>query len=590
MLTTDPDTSKHLSADMESAKHQQKPKRKFRWRVEDHDSPKEIYNKALYLSVMVFGILGAARGLDEGNIGSNISLPSFRERFGFNDPTKSEGEIADLKSNIASMVQLGCVGGALLAVVTVDRLGRVNALRQVCVLWAIGVIIQITSSNVGQLYAGRIIEGLAVGQTTTIGPTYLAEVAPKQIRGLCGCIFAGAVYLGVMLSCFANYGTALHISGSSQKQWIIPTSLKIIFAGGLLILTFLFCIESPRWLMKVGRHEKAYEALCKLRALPKDHPLIIGEINDINEQLLMEKEAQEGNSALLIVKEFVRVKANRYRLLVIAIPAQLLGQWSGSNAVTVYAPELFGVIGVHGVETLKMTAIAGVVKFISAYLGAFFIIDALGRKTSMYVGITLQFICELYYAIFLNIVPDIEDSLEGSKKRASQGAVAAIFLSGTGWVIGFNALQYLMGSEIFPLRIRSVANSLVMVLHFANQYGNSKALPEMMIAMKPYGAFYFFSGVLVISLFWVWFFVPEVAGRSLESIDDIFNLPWHQIGRNGPKLCPDFSETSRMHFDNGMMVYDDKAGSEHNVENASSGRREDDEESLKDPKKEEEIH
>ncbi|PSK41196.1 hypothetical protein C7M61_000870 [Candidozyma pseudohaemuli] len=586
MFTKDPDSAKHLLTDAEIAT-KQKQKKKFRWTIEDHDSPKEIYNKTLYLSVMVFGILGAARGLDEGNIGSNISLPSFRQTFGFEDPNKSENEIADLKSNISSMVQLGCVGGALLAIFTVDRLGRVNALRQVCVLWAIGVIIQITSSHVGQLYAGRIIEGLAVGQTTTIGPTYLAEVAPKQIRGLCSCIFAGAVYLGVMLLCFANYGTALHISDSSQKQWIIPTSLKIIFAGGLLILTFMFCIESPRWLMKVGKADKACEALCKLRCLPPDHPLIVGEINDINEQLLMEKQAQSGNNMLNIVKEFVRVKANRYRLLVIAIPAQLLGQWSGSNAVTIYAPELFGVIGVTGIETLKMTAIAGVVKFVSAYLGAFFVIDALGRKTSMYVGITLQFLCELYYAIFLNVVPNIESSLEGSKKRASQGAVAAIFLSGTGWVIGFNAIQYLMGSEIFPLKIRSVANSLVMVLHFANQYGNSKALPEMMIAMQPYGAFYFFSGVLLISLVWVWFFVPEVAGRSLESIDDIFNLPWYQIGRNGPKLCPDHSEISRMQFDHGMMVYEDKAGSEHQVENASQNKKESDEDSVKDHKKEE---
>lgn len=585
MLTTDSDASKHLLTDAEVLPKQ---KRKFRWTVEDNDSPIEIYNATLYLSVMVFCILGAARGLDEGNIGSNISLPSFRERFGFNDPNKSENDLANLKSNIASMVQLGCVGGALLAVFTVDRLGRVNALRQVCVLWAVGVIIQLTSAQVGQLYAGRIIEGLAIGQTTTIGPTYLAEVAPKLIRGLCGCIFAGAVYLGVMLLCFANYGTALHISDSSQKQWIIPTSLKIIFAGGILIMTFLFCVESPRWLMKVGKEDKAAEALCKLRKLPASHPLIVGEINDINEQLLMENQAQAGNSFMNIVKEFIRVKANRYRLLVIAIPAQLLGQWSGSNAVTIYAPELFGVIGVKGVETLKMTAIAGVVKFISAYLGAFFIIDALGRKTSMYVGITLQFVCELYYAIFMNVVPEIHDSLKGSKKRASQGAVAAIFLSGTGWVIGFNALQYLMGSEIFPLKIRSIANSLVMVLHFANQYGNSKALPDMMIAMKPYGAFYFFSAVLAFSLFWVWFFVPEVAGRSLESIDDIFNLPWHQIGRHGPRLCPDHSELSKIHYSNGEVSYEEKGGSEHMVEDVNHSQREEDE-SIKDHKKDEEM-
>lgn len=543
-----------------------KKKREFRWRVVDHDSPKEIYNWTLYLTVFVFGVLGAARGLDEGNISASLTQVSFKRTFGLSDESKSKDQIANLKSNITSMVQLGSVGGALLAMYTVDKLGRINALREVCVIWVIGAIIQVTSKSVGQLYAGRLIEGFAIGQTTTIGPAYLSEVAPRQIRGMCGCIFAGAVYFGIMIGYFANYGTALHISDHSNKQWIIPTSLKLVFAGSLFIMSFLFCYESPRWLLKVNKPDQAIQNLAKIRNLSPDHPFIIGEISDINEQLLVEKEAVEGTSALSLLKEFFLVKANRYRFFVVAAGAQLLGQWSGANAVTIYAPELFAVAGVTGVEKLKMTAVLGVVKFVSAYLGAFFIIDFLGRRTALYSGIILQLICELYYAIFMNIVPQAteeDDVLTGSKARASEGALAAIFLSGTGWTIGFNSVQYLLGSEIFPLNIRSFAQSMVMVLHFANQYGNSKALPKMMIAMGAHGAFYFFSGVLIFSLFWAWFFVPEVAGRSLESMDEIFNLPWYLIGRRGPELCPDHSELNKIHYDEGQMTYEQKALEEH---------------------------
>lgn len=124
--------------------------------------------------------------------------------------------------------------------------------------------------------------------------------------------------------------------------------------------------------------------------------------------------------------------------------------------------------------------------------------------------------------------------------------------------MGFNSVQYLLGSEIFPLNIRSFAQSMVMVLHFANQYGNSKAVPKMMIALQPYGAFYLFSGVLLIGLFWAWFFVPEVAGRSLESMDEIFNLPWYLIGRKGPQLCPDYSELNKIHYNHkGDMSYEE---------------------------------
>lgn len=537
-----------------------KPKRKFRWKVEDNDSPKEIYNWTLYLTVFVFGILGAARGLDEGSISGSVAQISFKNQFGLSDTSKSEHEIADLKSNITSMVQLGSVAGAMLAMYTVDKLGRINALREVCVIWIVGAAIQISSSKVGQLYAGRFIEGLAIGQTTTIGPTYLSEVAPRQIRGLCGCIFAGAVYIGIMLMYFAHYGTALHISSDSRLQWVVPTSLKLVFAGSIFIMTFLFTVESPRWLLKVNRQEDAIKALCKIRRLPEDHPFIIGEISDVNELIMVEKQAVQGNSVLTLVKEFFLVKANRYRFFVVSAGTQLLGQWSGANAVTIYAPELFAVAGVTGVEKLKMTAILGVVKFTSAYLSAFFIIDFLGRRTALYIGISLQFVCELYYAIFLNVVPEAAEmgDLTGSKARASKGALAALFLSGCGWTMGFNSVQYLLGSEIFPLNIRSFAQSMVMVLHFANQYGNSKAVPKMMIALEPYGAFYLFCGVLAFSLFWAWFCVPEVAGRSLESIDEIFNLPWYLIGRRGPELCPDRSELTKIHYnDEGLLTYDD---------------------------------
>lgn len=554
-----------------------KEKKKFRWRVEYHDSPSEIYNWTLYLSVFVFGVLGAARGLDEGCISGSVAQPSFKQQFGLADESKSANELANLKSNITSMVQLGSVAGALIAMYTVDKLGRVNALREVTIIWVVAVIIQITSYDVGQLYAGRFIEGLAIGQTTTIGPTYLAEVAPKQIRGLCGCIFAGAVYLGIMLSYFTHYGTALHMNSTQRMQWVVPTSLKIVFAGLILIMSFVFTWESPRWYLKVGKPEKAIESLSKLRRLPPDHPYIVGEISDINEQIAAEQAAVSGNSFMKVIKEFLLKKANRYRFFLVVAAAQVLGQWSGANAVTIYAPELFAVIGVTGVEKMKMTAILGLVKFCSAYLSAFFIIDFLGRRTALYMGITLQMVCLLYFAIFLTIVPgaaDTEYLMTGSEARASKGALAALFLSGCGWTMGFNSIQYLLGSEIFPLNIRSFAQSAVMVLHFANQYGNSKALPKMMLSMHPYGAFYFFVGVLVISLFWAWFFVPEVAGRSLESMEEIFNLPWYLVGRKGPELCPDHSELNRIHFDHGVMSYEEKNVSQEFVEDISQEKRE----------------
>lgn len=537
-------------------------KKKPRWRVTDTESPPEVYNWRLYMSTFVFGILGAARGYDEGNVSASLAQVSFQKQFGLLDKHKSASALADLKSNITSTVQLGSIAGSIMAVYFVDKLGRIRSLQLVCIVWIVGAIIQITSSSVGPLYVGRVIEGLAIGQTATIGPAYLSEVSLRQIRGLMGCIFAGAVYFGIMLAYFANYGTALHMSPHSRLQWVVPTSLKIILAGLILIGSFLWCIESPRWLMKIGKEDKAIENLSRLRNLPVDHPFLVGEIADINHQIEQENEARSGTGYIDMIKDILFVRSIRYRFFAIACLVQILGQWSGANAITIYAPELFQLLGINGTDKLKMTAILGVVKFISAYICAFFIIDFLGRKKAAYIGISIQLVTLLYFAIFLTVVPEATKEgakLTPSQHRASQGAMAAMYLSGTGWTMGFNSIQYLLSAEIFPLKIRSFAQSVIMVLHFANQYGNSRAVPKMLIAMNNYGAFYFFVGILCCSLFWVYFFVPEISGRSLESMEELFDLPWYVIGRKGPQLCPDNSEISKLSRKRGSVEFIDRS-------------------------------
>ncbi|KAK6455504.1 quinate permease [Scheffersomyces xylosifermentans] len=567
----------------------EKPVKKFRWRVVDDTSPKEIYNMVLYTSALVFGILGAARGMDEGTVSGNLYQQSFRNLFGLNDPNKDEHQIADLKSNIAAMVQLGSVGGSILAMYTVDKLGRVRALQEVCVLWIVGAVIQITSRSIGQLYAGRLLEGFAIGQTTTIGPTYMSEVAPPAYRGLFGCLFSGAVYFGIFVSYATNYATAKHISGTSHSQWMIPISLKIIMAGLVLIGTF-FSNESPRWLLKVGQNDRALKNLCKLRQLPPDHPYIVGEINDINEQVLVEKEALNGYTWYHKFKDILTVKSIRYRFFMIGAMSQLLGQWSGANAITIYAADLFSFAGITGVEVMKMTVILGVVKFCSAYFSAFFIIDFMGRRKALYIGIIIQMLAILFFGIFLQIVPHatIKGSiLSPSERAASRAAMAALYISGIGWTMGFNSVQYLLGSEIFPLKLRSFGQSLIMVLHFANQYGNSKAVPKMLLTLSKYGAFYFFVGVCAMALFWSWFFIPEISGRSLESMEEVFNLPWYLVGRRGAVMCPDHSEINKVtHGEISSIHYNEdgfdknKATGEH-IEDASNRRNSDDEKDAK---------
>jgi hypothetical protein len=92
-------------------------------------------------------------------------------------------------------------------------------------------------------------------------------------------------------------------------------------------------------------------------------------------------------------------------------------------------------------------------------------------------------------------------------------------------------MQYLLNAEIYPLRIRAISSSMVMCFHFVNQSCNSCAVPNMLLlrsegGLGPAGTFWLFTIITIIGGTWAWFFIPEMAGRSLEGMDKLFTLQW----------------------------------------------------------------
>ncbi len=315
-----------------------------------------------------------------------------------------------------------------------------------------------------------------------------------------------------------------------------------MFAGLIFVLSF-FNAESPRFLIKKGKLDHAIANLSKIRNLPPDHALCVHEISEIKRQLAEEEEATMGQGAMGYVREMFLNPNNFYRIY-LGVMGQILSQWSGAQSITIYAPDIFALLGTKGQnEKLFATAIFGVVKFVASIVCALFLVDVIGRKRSLLIGITLQAVSMGYVAAFLTAVPGID--AEGfvftkSQKQASTGAIVMIYISGWGWAMGWNSMQYLLNAEIYPLRIRAVSSSLVMCAHFANQYGNSRAVPSMLIdtsegGLSPNGTFWFFTVVTIIGGIWVVFTLPETAGLSLEQMDYLFKLKWYRVGLHGRK-------------------------------------------------------
>ncbi|KAL7931927.1 general substrate transporter [Trichoderma chlorosporum] len=514
------------------------------FKLKDLGEPQGALNWRLWFAVFSFALLGAARGIDEGLIAGAINSDNFEKSIHL--ASYNLVDQANIKANVSAMVQIGSVAGALIAFLICDRIGRINATRVLCVTWALGIMIFMIGGargNLGAIYAGRFIAGLGVGQTPVVGPIYIAEIAPASIRGLCTCFFTGAVYLGILLAYFANYGCQLHLSDASPNQWLVPTSLHIIMSGLIFVLSF-FQYESPRFLVKQGRVDQAVHNMAQLRQQSPDSEYISREIGMIQAGLDHELEASRGVGWLGKVKELVLDRSNLYRVYLSSM-VQLLSQWSGAGSITLYAPDLFNILGITGTnESLLVTAVFGIIKFAAAMVCALFLVDVIGRKRALLYGIVLQAISMIYVASFLTVVPQLgvqEDYvLPDNLKGASRGAVAMIYISGIGWALGWNSMQYLLTAELYNLRVRALATSWAMTLHFANQYGNSRAVPVMLLGtaqggITPKGTFWFFAAITILGGFWVWFSVPETGGRSLESMDRLFELPWYRIGLYGNK-------------------------------------------------------
>lgn len=235
----------------------------------------------------------------------------------------------------------------------------------------------------------------------------------------------------------------------ADYRQIVPTTIHIMFAGIILILSF-FNYESPRYLIRRGQDEAATRNLARIRNLPMDSIHVMNEINDIQVQLHEEQEATLGQGWSGYLKEMFLMPNNLYRIY-LGLFSQLLSQWSGAQSITIYAPDFFALLGTSGEnEKLFATAIFGVVKFVAAIICALFLVDVIGRKRSLGIGIGLQALSMAFIAAFLTAVPQLGEGEEFSKseKHASTAAIVMIYISGFGWAMGWNSMQYLLNAEI----------------------------------------------------------------------------------------------------------------------------------------------
>ncbi|ETS81706.1 hypothetical protein PFICI_06708 [Pestalotiopsis fici W106-1] len=468
--------------------------------------PKEIFNWRLFYLTGTVALAGCSYGFDQGNIGGVLTLPSFKRAFGLDVLSEDEAD---------QRLAAGGSAGALIAAPFADYVGRKYSMIIFGFLFIVGATMQ-EIAILDVFYAGRFIAGLAIGATSMLSPQYLGENSPKSIRGSLTTSYNLCIILALSLAFWTNYGVSLWPT-SSNLQWKLALGIQII-PGGLMFLMMFLVIDTPRALISKGQREKGLQNLCKLRNLPTEHPYLKQEYMEVCAQVDAEREMTTGVNYWVVMKDIATVPSNRRRFF-LASMLFLFHKFTGTDSLNYFAPEIFEMIGVQtGSLTLLTTGVYGLVKLATTIIYVAYIVDRVGRRKPLIVGAVLQATAMLYIALYVKFANP--DSTGGTPAGGIVGIIW-IYIYAFGWSFGWSVAPYVVAAEIFPARIRSFSMSFCFFINWIVDYGITKATPLMMTNMG-WGTFLLYAILTYIGAVYVYFCMPELKGRSIESMDDLF--------------------------------------------------------------------
>ena len=384
-------------------------------------------------------------GFDTGVAGGVVALGSFKKDFNL---LASKSVYANASSNVVTLLNAGAFFGALAPPLASKFVGRKVLLAIAGVFFLLGGILQTAAQgpSLGMIYGGRVVAGLGVGMISNVAPVFVAECAPKELRGPMMSLFGMFLVSGGMLAYWTTYGCSVHLPVES-KQWRIPLSLQIILAA-LVIISSFFIPESPRWLAKQDRYQEASNTLAYLRGAPANSAEIADEMAEIRAQIQEEVAATQGRS----IREVFELH-NFIRLLW-ALGVGLFAMWCGHNAILYYGPTVFAQIGYVGQNAALMASgVFTCIKFASTILFILGGVQFFSRKTLMAGGAFFMGTFLFGLGGVLATHPPTAPG-NGAGSSSAQGMMALIYLFVVAYSVSWGPLQWVYIGEIFPTRIR----------------------------------------------------------------------------------------------------------------------------------------
>ncbi|KAJ7295832.1 hypothetical protein O6H91_Y181800 [Diphasiastrum complanatum] len=442
---------------------------------------------------------------------------------------------------MGSLVLVSIVGG-IIAGLLADIIGRKKSMLVAAIIVIAGCITMGLAPSFSVLLLGRLITGIGYGIPFVLVPLYIAEVSPTEVRGRFLSFPEIFVNSGILLGYISSFCLAELPAHINWRLMVGLGALPAIFlACGVFVIP-----ESPRWLVLQGRIDDALSTLIDtsdheseaeqrlndivLAANAGSKNTILGsgsaKLSTDPEQNEMVNSEESGvrlgtathtHQILHVWLQLLWPTPNLRFILFLALGLQFFQQASGVSALMYYSPAIFGEAGSYSsLGELGATVMVGIAKVVFIAVATVFL-DRLGRRPLLLissVGMTASLLTLTLRFTVLEIVPKsfTVPNLPGYLTIAACCSFMAFFS------VGFGPTCSLLPSELFPLRLRAQGMSLTTIWNRLLSGLVSLTFLTIIKVTGPAETFLVFAGIATVSVLFVYYFIPETKGKTLEEL------------------------------------------------------------------------
>ncbi|KAH8900285.1 general substrate transporter [Thozetella sp. PMI_491] len=485
-----PNAAEHLEDQPRGDNHAANSKVTFR----DIWENKRVLAFCLYLFLLPVNF-----GYEVTTIGHILAMNQFLEEFGH----RVNGSLVILATDqqlINAGSTIGIFVSAFLTGIISDRIGRKKTIILGCFICVAGIVVQWFSTTIPMLFGGKVIGTLGFGLGHSLGPVFIAELAPVKMRGICLALVNTMIVLGQWLNSATIYACQDYVG---SLGWRLPIITQVI-PPVLLLLGLPFMPESPSWLIIKGRTEEAAASFRKFNGPKFDVDTAVATTAAaVNAEIEL---ARQGSSWIQCFKG----PDGRRTLIIVMV--YLSQQFIGVNFISGYLTYYFRLAGVQNPLGIAQAAYA---IQLFGNLCALPVVDRVGRRPLVVGG-------SIIMTAMLLIIGGVSTI---SSPQALSATVAFMCIWGFLYNSTLGAVAYSIGGETPSPTLRQKTYSINIMAATAVSCAVNQVLPYLINTDKANMggkiSFIFF-GLSVPTCVYLYFCLPEMKGRNYAELQEMF--------------------------------------------------------------------